>query len=89
MDLMYRCGMTFIAVPMAIEEQVCVIYAGVRGYLDKINPSKIVSFEAEFLKHIKASQQELLKTIASEGKITDDTDEKLKKVVISFLAGFN
>merc|ERR1712226_1689860 len=36
-------------VPMAIEEQVCVIYSGVRGYLDKLDPSKITQFEAEFL----------------------------------------
>jgi len=76
-------------VPMAIEEQVAVIFAGVRGHLDKVDPSKIVAFEAEFLKHLQSSQQDLLKTIATEGSISETTEEKLKQVVISFLAGFN
>ncbi|XP_046373682.1 ATP synthase subunit alpha, mitochondrial-like [Haliotis cracherodii] len=75
-------------VPMAIEEQVSVIYAGVRGHLDKIDPSKITLFEAEFLQHLKSSHQDLLKTIAVDGKITDQSDEKLKSIVTSFLAGF-
>lgn len=38
---------------MAIEEQVAVIYCGVRGHLDKLDPSKITTFEKEFLQHIK------------------------------------
>lgn len=38
---------------MAIEEQVAVIYCGVRGYLDKMDPTKITSFEKEFLAHIR------------------------------------
>lgn len=40
-------------VPMAIEEQVAVIYCGVRGYLDKMEPTKITVFEKEFLAHIR------------------------------------
>lgn len=38
---------------MAIEEQVAVVYCGVRGFLDKMEPSKITTFEKEFLQHIK------------------------------------
>merc|ERR1712212_298234 len=75
-------------VPMAIEEQVCVIYSGVRGYLDKLDPSKITQFEAEFLQHIRGSQQDLLKKIAAEGKIDDAADAKLKEIVTNFLVGF-
>uniref|UniRef100_F6XK18 ATP synthase subunit alpha n=1 Tax=Xenopus tropicalis TaxID=8364 RepID=F6XK18_XENTR len=41
-------------VPMAIEEQVTVIYAGVRGHLDKMEPSKITKFENAFLAHVKS-----------------------------------
>lgn len=40
-------------VPMAIEEQVAIIYCGVRGHLDKLDPSKITVFEREFSQHIK------------------------------------
>ncbi len=75
-------------VPMAIEEQVAVIYCGVRGYLDKMDPAKITAFEKEFLAHIKASQQDLLATIAKENIISEASDAKLKKVVTDFLASF-
>merc|ERR1719237_1642507 len=72
-------------VPMAIEEQVCVVYCGVRGFLDKVDPGKITTFEAEFLQHIRSSQQDLLKTIAKEGKINDQADEQLKSIIKKFL----
>ncbi len=75
-------------VPMAIEEQVAVIYCGVRGYLDKMDPAKITAFEKEFLAHIKATQQDLLATIAKENIISEASDAKLKKVVTDFLASF-
>uniref|UniRef100_A0A0V0G2J4 ATP synthase subunit alpha n=1 Tax=Triatoma dimidiata TaxID=72491 RepID=A0A0V0G2J4_TRIDM len=75
-------------VPMAIEEQVAVIYCGVRGHLDKLDPSKITAFEKEFLQHIKTSHKDLLASIAKEGKITDAVDAKLKEIVTSFIAGF-
>ncbi|ETN79208.1 ATP synthase F1, alpha subunit, partial [Necator americanus] len=75
-------------VPMAIEEQVAVIYAGVKGHLDKVDPSVITRFEKEFLAHIRSTQQELLKTIHTEGQITPATDAKLKEVVTNFLATF-
>nr|CAG4648553.1 EOG090X03DA [Polyphemus pediculus] len=75
-------------VPMAIEEQVPVIYCGVRGYLDKLDPAKITAFEKEFLQHIKTSHKDVLEAIAKDGKITDETDAKLKKIVTEFLATF-
>lgn len=76
-------------VPMAIEEQVAVIYCGVRGYLDKMEPSKITSFEREFLAHIKTNEKALLSQIATDGKISDETDAKLKTVVTSFLSTYS
>ncbi|NXH13424.1 ATPA synthase, partial [Bucco capensis] len=75
-------------VPMAIEEQVAVIYAGVRGHFDKLEPSKITKFESAFLAHVLSQHQALLSTIRTEGKISDQTEVKLKEIVISFLATF-
>jgi len=74
--------------PMAVEEQVAVIFAGVRGFLDKVDPSRITTFEKEFLAHIRSSQQELLKQIREAGKLTDETEAKLKDVVTNFVGGF-
>lgn len=76
-------------VPMAIEEQVAVIYCGVRGYLDKMDPTKITAFEKEFLAHIRNSQRDLLNTIAKENLISEASDAKLKQVVTDFLASFS
>ncbi|KAL4705547.1 hypothetical protein ACJJTC_006875 [Scirpophaga incertulas] len=75
-------------VPMAIEEQVAIIYCGVRGHLDKLDPSKITAFEKEFTQHIKTSHQGLLTTIAKDGQITPESDAALKKIVSEFLATF-
>ncbi|XP_059563198.1 ATP synthase subunit alpha, mitochondrial isoform X2 [Myotis daubentonii] len=74
--------------PMAIEEQVAVIYAGVRGYLDKLEPSKITKFESAFLSHVISQHQALLGNIRTDGKISEQSDAKLKEIVTNFLAGF-
>lgn len=74
--------------PMAIEEQVAVIYAGVRGHLDKVDPSRITEFEKAFMQHILANEQDLLATIREEGQIKPEIDAKLKQIVISFLETF-
>uniref|UniRef100_A0A1W7RAZ6 ATP synthase subunit alpha n=1 Tax=Hadrurus spadix TaxID=141984 RepID=A0A1W7RAZ6_9SCOR len=74
--------------PMPIEDQVAVIYTGVRGHLDKLDPTKIQKFEDEFLQHIRSLHKDLLKIIATEGKISEDTEAKLKKVVVDFISTF-
>jgi len=75
-------------VPMAIEEQVPVIYCGVRGHIDKVDPNKITKFEKEFSAHIKASHSDIIDSIRANGEINPETDAKLKKVVTEFVASF-
>jgi len=75
-------------VPMAVEEQVAVIYTGVRGHLDKIDPGRITDFESKFLAHVRATQQDLLAAIRKDGMISESSEAKLKEVVVSFLADF-
>ena len=74
---------------MAIEEQVAVIYAGVRGHLDKLDPSLVTAFEKSFLEHIRSSQQDLLNTIRKEGQLSEETDKTLKQIVSSFVETFS
>jgi len=76
-------------VPMPVEEQVAVIYAGVRGMLDKMDPARITAFEKGFMAHIKGNHQDLLDDIKAKSQITPETDAKLKDAVQSFLAGFS
>ncbi|KOB66729.1 Uncharacterized protein OBRU01_20832 [Operophtera brumata] len=68
--------------------QVAIIYCGVRGYLDKVDPTKITAYEKEFTQHIKTSHQGLLANIAKDGEITPETDAALKKLVTEFVATF-
>jgi len=74
---------------MDVAEQVVVIYSGVRGYLDKLDPSTITKYEEAFVTHIRSSQTALLDTIRTEGQISEETDKKMKEVVLNFLAGFS
>jgi len=75
-------------VPMPVEDQVAVIYAGVRGMLDKMDPSRITTFERGFMEHIRTSHQDILKDIREKSQITPETDAKLKDVVQKYLDGF-
>jgi len=76
-------------VPMDITEQVATIYAGVRGHLDKLEPGKVTAFEAAFVEHIRAAHQDLLAQISADGKLTDETEAKLKELVVAFVGGFD
>jgi len=76
-------------VPMAIEEQVAVIYCGVRGFLDKIDPSKITDFEKKFMEHVKATQRPLLDQIAKDGHLSEASDKALNAVVKEFMANYS
>merc|ERR1711976_289714 len=64
--------------PMPIEDQVAVIYCGVRGFLDKVDPAKITEFEKQFLAHIKGTQKPLLDQMAADGHLSQDLEEQLK-----------
>merc|ERR1712050_145401 len=74
--------------PMDIAEQVMVIFCGVRGYLDKVAPDKVTDFEEHFLTHARANHADLLATIRTEGKLTDETEAKLKEVVPAFVKSY-
>jgi F-type H+-transporting ATPase subunit alpha len=75
-------------VPMDIAEQVATIYAGVRGHLDKMDPSRVTEFEEAFLLHIRSSHTDILDSIRKEGQITADMEAKLRQIVISFMESF-
>lgn len=55
---------------MAAEEQVCVVFAGVRGYLDKMVTSEISKFEAKFLTHMKSNHSNILENIRKSGTLS-------------------
>ena len=74
--------------PLQVEEQVCVIYAGTQGYLDKIAKNKVREFEQEFLRKLHADHSDILKTIRETGKLEKETEEKLKAALDAFSKTF-
>ncbi|ODQ65283.1 F1F0-ATPase complex, F1 alpha subunit [Nadsonia fulvescens var. elongata DSM 6958] len=74
--------------PMAAEEQVPLIYAGVNGFLDNIPVAKIGQFETEFIASLQANESELLEAIGNQGSITPENMEKLKNATQAFVAAF-
>jgi F-type H+-transporting ATPase subunit alpha len=70
--------------PMSMEEQVCVVYAGVRGYLDKIDAKDVVDYELEFTDYLKSNGQDILSAIASAKALDESSDKKLAALYDSF-----
>jgi F-type H+-transporting ATPase subunit alpha len=70
---------------MVAEEQVCVIFAGVRGYLDKMVTSEISKFEAKFLVHLRSNYQALLNKIRTEGKLEKVDEDQLSTILDTFI----
>ncbi|CAL9730847.1 ATP synthase subunit alpha, mitochondrial [Monosporozyma unispora] len=74
--------------PLSAEEQVPLIYAGVNGYLDNVELSKIAEFESSFLSYLKSNHDEILAGIRDKGELTKELMDKLKSATESFVATF-
>jgi F-type H+-transporting ATPase subunit alpha len=74
--------------PLKMEEQVCVIYAGVNGYLDKLPLDKVREFEDGLLAFLRGKNADLLNSIRTSRDLSDADAAKLKTAVDAFGAGF-
>jgi len=74
--------------PMPIEEQVISLFAGMRGYLDKIAVADIGRFEAELLRLMRGKHADVLNEIRSAKTITPDSESKLKTILETFAGSF-
>lgn len=75
-------------VPMAVEKEVALLFAGSNGYLDDIPVSKIGEFENRFLEYMDTVHQKILKTIKKDGKLTDETITDIKSATEDFKKTF-
>jgi F-type H+/Na+-transporting ATPase subunit alpha len=71
--------------PMAVEEQVVSIFAGTRGYLDKVPVGEITRFEAAMIGEIRARKPNILAAIREKRELATDTEKELTE----FLDGFS
>ena len=74
--------------PLTVSEQVVSIYAGVRGYLDKVAVNDVVRFETEVLNEMRSSHTDLLDAIANEKELSKDNDDKLKSILDNLVEKF-
>ena len=74
--------------PMPVEEQVISIYAGVRGYLDRIKVEDVTRFEQGLLLEIRDKGKDILAAIREKREITDETEGKLKAFVDNYAKSF-
>jgi len=74
--------------PLKVEEQVVVIYAGVNGYLDKIETSAVGRFEAGLLELMHSKESAILDAIRAEKALSDTTQAALKKAIDGYAASF-
>jgi len=73
--------------PFPVEDQVASIWAGTKGKLDDVPIEDVRRFESELLDHLRR-HTEVLSTIASSGKLEDDTEAALDAAVGTFRGGF-
>ena len=74
--------------PMLVEEQVAVIFSGVKGYLDNIAIADIGRFEAGLLDTLRGSGKDILAAIRDDKAISDKTEEKLHAAIGAYAKSF-
>ncbi len=74
--------------PLLTEEQVCVIFAGVNGYLDKISVSQVGDFEQKLLSELRGASHSILQSIRREKMVSDDTKSQLKSLLERLVSGY-
>ena len=75
--------------PLKMEEQVCSIYCGVNGYLDKLPLDRVKPFEDGLLATLRSKNPDILEAIRSSRDLSDDVSGKLKTVVENFAKSFS
>ncbi len=72
--------------PVPVEEQVVALYAGTRGYIDKVSVDDVIRFEAELLEWFRSRHGDVLEAIRSTGKVPDE--EALEAAISAFADQF-
>ncbi|MDO5747205.1 MAG: F0F1 ATP synthase subunit alpha [Actinomycetaceae bacterium] len=75
------------ATPYKVEDQVVSIWAGTKGYLDDVPVSDVHRFEQEWIQYL-SNNTEVLKTIASTGDLSEETEAELEKAIEAFRTTF-
>ena len=75
-------------VPLPIEKQVVIIYAGAKGYLDDIAASEVVGFEEGLYNFIESKKPEIFTNIAEKKTLDAEIEASLRALIEEFKVGF-
>ncbi len=75
--------------PMPVEEQIVVLYAGTKGYLDEISTEKVGDYQDMLLSKARDEQKQLLEDIASKKDLTEELEDTLKSLIEKVTEEFN
>jgi F-type H+-transporting ATPase subunit alpha len=70
--------------PMSVEQEVMVIYAGTKGYLDDVPVNRVQEFQNAFLGYVDTSVPDLRRDLAEKRELTDDIESRLKQALSDF-----
>ncbi len=71
-------------VPMPVEEQILVIFAGTAGILDKIKVSAVGDFALKLIKHVREHHSDILREIRTEKSLSDTLKQKMAETLEEF-----
>jgi F-type H+/Na+-transporting ATPase subunit alpha len=74
--------------PLLMEEQVFIIYAGTRGYLDRVELKSVTRYEKELLAHLRGSKKELLAKLRDKKELTDEIEGEINSTLEAFTSKF-
>jgi F-type H+/Na+-transporting ATPase subunit alpha len=74
--------------PLKMEEQVAVIFAGTRGYLDAVPVASVTKFEQDLLRLLRTDGTDILDSIRTEKALSEATEKKLVAFIDKFAKGF-
>jgi F-type H+-transporting ATPase subunit alpha len=75
-------------VPMPVELQVCIIYAGVNGFLDRIAVADVTKYEEGLTSELQASGQGILDAVRKEGALSEGTEKQLRELLERYTQAF-
>lgn len=75
-------------VPLTVEDQVIIVYLGVRGFLDKIEVENVLAFEHSWSTFIKANHSEILKEIQIKKSISKELESILYELASKFTQNY-
>jgi F-type H+/Na+-transporting ATPase subunit alpha len=75
-------------VPLPVEKQIVMIYAGTKGYLDGLETSKLADYEKQLYSFIDSKYPEIFETLRTKKEIDPSTDETIKKALKEFGTAF-